>query len=81
MSVQNYINTLEDLTRRRDMREYRSQTITRFVSGLKSKIRCPMINGSYDLDTIEKAFDVTLKIDLTFKRLVNVNVRCSKCEI
>jgi len=39
-----------------------------------------MITGSYDLDTIEKAFDVALKIDLTFKTLVNVKVRFSKCE-
>jgi len=39
-----------------------------------------MITGSYDLDTIEEAFDVALKIDLTFKTLVNAKVRCSKCE-
>jgi len=30
-----------------------------------------MITGSYDLDTVEEAFDIALKIDLTFKRLVN----------
>jgi len=29
-----------------------------------------MFTGSYDLDTVEEAFDVTLKINLTFKRLV-----------
>jgi len=51
-----------------------------FAWGLRSKIRCAMITGSYDLDTVEEAFDVTLKIDLTFKRLVNANARCSKCE-
>jgi len=28
-----------------------------------------MIIGSYDLDTVEKASDVALKMDLTFKRL------------
>ena len=30
-----------------------------------------MITGSYDLDTIEDAFDVALKLDLTFKTLVS----------
>jgi len=39
-----------------------------------------MITGPYDLDTIEGTFDVTLKIDLTFKKLVNAKVWCSKCE-
>ena len=39
-----------------------------------------MISNSYDLDTVEKAFDVALKIDLTFIRLVNAKARCSKCE-
>ena len=34
-----------------------------------------MITGSYDLDTVEEAFDVTLKIDLTFKTLVNAKVQ------
>ena len=28
-----------------------------------------MVTGSYDLDTVEETFDVTLKIDLTFTRL------------
>jgi len=28
-----------------------------------------MITGSYDLYTVEEAFDVALKIDLTFKML------------
>ena len=37
-----------------------------------------MITDSYDLDIIEEAFDVTLKLDLTFKILVNVKTR-SKC--
>jgi len=31
------------------------------------------------LDTIKEAFDITLKIDLTFKGLVNTKARCSKC--
>jgi len=39
-----------------------------------------MITGSYDLNIVEEAFDVALKIDLTFTRLVNVKARCSKCE-
>jgi len=39
---------------------------------------CAMIIDSYDLDTIEEAFDVALKIDMTFKTLVNAKVRCSK---
>jgi len=32
-----------------------------------------MIIDPYDLDTIEEAFDVALKINLTFKMLVNTN--------
>ena len=39
-----------------------------------------MIIGSYDLDIIEEAFDAALKIDLTFKTLVNAKTWCSKCE-
>jgi len=80
ISVQDYIAIFEDFTHRCDMREHRFQTITRFVSNLKSKIRHVMINDSYDFDTVKEAFDVILKIDLTFKRLINVNVRYSKCE-
>jgi len=30
-----------------------------------------MIAGSYDLNTVKEAFDIALKIDLTFKRLFN----------
>jgi len=80
MSVQNCIVVFEDLTRHSDMREHCSQTITRFVWGLKSKIRRAMITNSYDLDTGEEAFDVAIKIDLTFKTLVNAKARCSKYE-
>jgi len=39
-----------------------------------------MITGSSDLDNVEEAFDVALKIDLIFKMLVNAKLRCSKCE-
>ena len=39
-----------------------------------------MIIGSCDLDTVEEAFDVALKIDLTFKTLVKTKARYSKCE-
>jgi len=35
-----------------------------------------MITDSYDLDTVEEAFNVALKIDLTFKMVVNAKVRC-----
>ena len=31
-----------------------------------------MITGPYDLNTIEEAFDVALRLDLTFKILVNL---------
>jgi len=34
-----------------------------------------MITGSYDLDTVEEALDIVLKIDLTLKRLVNIKTR------
>ena len=39
-----------------------------------------MITDFYDLDTVEEAFDVALKIYLTFKTLLNDRARCSKCE-
>jgi len=39
-----------------------------------------VISDSYNLDTIEETFDVALKIDLTFIRLVNAKVWCSKYE-
>jgi len=39
-----------------------------------------MITGSYNLDIVEETFDVALKLDLTFKTLVNIKARCSKCE-
>jgi len=39
-----------------------------------------MIIGSYELYTVEEAFNVALKIDLTFKRLVNAKAQCSKCK-
>ena len=80
MSVQEYIAKFEDLTLRCDVRKHRCHTVIRFACGLRSKIKCVMITGSYDLDTVEEPFDVSLKIELTFKRLVNVKTRCSKCE-
>ena len=39
-----------------------------------------MITRSYDLDIVEEAFDVTLKIDLTLKILVNAKTWCYKYE-
>ena len=39
-----------------------------------------MITGPYDLNTVEEAFDVTLRLDLTFKTLVNAKTKCYKCE-
>ena len=39
-----------------------------------------MITGPYDLDTVEEAFDVALRLNLTFKTLVNAKTKCYKCE-
>jgi len=75
MSVQNYIAKLEDLTFRCNV------IITKFVWSLRFKIRRAMISGSNDLDTVEEAFDVASKIDLTFKRLVNAKARYFKLGI
>jgi len=80
MSIQDYITTFENLIHRCDMREYRSQMITIFVSGLRSKIKRATITDSYNLNTVKEAINVALNIDLTFKRLVNANARCSECE-
>ena len=71
MSLQDYITIFKGLTHHSDVRKHHSKTITSLVWGLRSKIKCAMISGSYDLDTVEEAFDVALKIDLTFKVLVN----------
>ena len=62
------------------MREHHSETITRFIWGLRPKIKRTVITDTYNLDTVEEAFDVAIKIDLTFKTLVNANARYSKCE-
>jgi len=78
MSVQDYIIIFKDLTHRSDVKEHHSETITRFVWRLQPRIKRVMITGSYDLDTIEEAFDVALKIDLAFKMLVNVKARSFK---
>ena len=82
MSVQDYIAKFEDLTHHCDVREHHSQTITRFVLGLRSKIKYAMITSSHDVDTLEVAFDFALKIDLNFKGLLFAEAwkQCSKCE-
>ena len=79
MSIQDYIAKFEDLTLRCDVRHH-YHTVTRFVWGLRYKIRRVMITGSYDLNTVEEAVNVALKIELTFKSLVNTKGKCSKCE-
>jgi len=71
MFVQNYITIFDDLSHRSGVREHYSQTIARFVRSLRSKIRHAIIIGSYDLDTVEEAFNVALKMHLIFKTLVN----------
>ena len=82
MSIQNFIVIFEDLTCRCDVREHCSQTIIRFVSSLRSKIKRAMFTSSHDVDTLEEAFDFALKIDLTFKGLLIAKPweQCSKCE-
>jgi len=40
------------------VREHYSETISKFVWSLRPKIRLPMMTGSYDLDTVEEAFDL-----------------------
>jgi len=71
MSFQDYIAIFLDLTHRNDMRVHHSEIITRFVWSLRPEIRHTIITGSYDLNTVEEAFDVALKINLTFKTLVS----------
>ena len=67
MFVSDYIVIFKDLTHRSEVREHPSETVTRFVWGLWPKIKRAMITGPYDLDTVEDAFDVALKLDLTIK--------------
>jgi len=80
MSVHDYIAIFKDLTHRSEVREHPSKTITRFVWGLRLKIKRVMITSPYDLDTVEEAFDVALRLDLIFKTLVNAKARCYKCK-
>jgi len=75
---QDYIVIFKNLTQRTEVRKHHSETITRFVWGLRPKLRRDVIIGSYDLDTIEEAFDVALKLDLTFKTQVNAKAQCFK---
>ena len=62
LSVRNYIARFEELTCRCDMREHHFWTIIKFVSGLRSDIRCAMITSSYSVDPIEDAFSFALKL-------------------
>ena len=80
MSVHEYINIFKDLTHRSEVREHPSETLTRFIWGLRPKIKHAMITDPYDLDTVEDAFDVALRLDLTFKTLINAKVKCSNCK-
>jgi len=68
MSVQDYIAEFDNLTLHCDVREHRSHTITRFVGVLRFKIKCAMISGSYDLDTIERLL-ICLKDRLDFQKV------------
>ena len=69
MSVQDYITKFKDLTHCCDVREHHSETITKFVWGLWPKIRRAMITDSYNLEVVEEAFDVALKIDFNFQNI------------
>ena len=80
MLVQDYTAKFKDLILRCGVREHHSHTVIRFVWDLRSKIRLVMFTGYYNLDIVQEAFDVVLKIDLIFKRLVNAKAQCSKCE-
>ena len=54
MSVHDYIVIFKDLTHRSDVRERHSEIITRFVWGLRSKIKRVMITGPYDLIRLKR---------------------------
>ena len=69
MSIQNYIAIFEDLNYHCYVRKHRFQTITRFVSDLKSKIKCAMITSYHDVDTLEDAFNFALKNRCDFQRV------------
>jgi len=73
MTVHDYKAIFKELTHRSDVREHHSETITRFIWGLGLKIRCVMIIGSYDLDTVEEAveeaFGCCIKDRLYFKNI------------
>ena len=47
---------------------------------IKVQNKACLITGSYDLDIVEEAFDVALKVDLTFKFLINVKAWCFNCD-
>ena len=58
MSVHKYITIFKDLTLRNEVREHPSETLTRFIWGLRPKIKHAMITGPYDLDTVEDALSL-----------------------
>ena len=61
MFVYNYIDIFNNLTHCSEVREHPSETVTRFVWGLRPNMKRAMITGPYDLDTVEEAFDIALK--------------------
>ena len=58
LSARDYIARFENLIRRGDVRKHRSQTIIRFISGLRSNIRSAIINSSYGVNSVEDTFDL-----------------------
>ena len=54
LSVQDYIAIFKNLTHRSDVRERHSEIISRFVWGLRSKIKRVMITGPYDLIRLKR---------------------------
>jgi len=80
MSVHNYIVIFKNLTHHSEVREHPSETVIRFIWGLQPKIKRAIITNPYNLDTVEEAFDVALRLNLIFKTLVNAKARCCKCK-
>ena len=67
MSIRDYIARFNDLTLCFDVREDRCRTISWFCLSLRFDIRRAMLTSSYQVDSVEEAFHLTLELELSFK--------------
>ena len=65
-SIQDYMVKFDNLTLRGDVREDPRQTLSRFLWGLKPKIRQAMLANSYHVNSLLDAFKLTQDLEISF---------------